>query len=410
MREAAAKKLRRASLFLAAAAALGFLSQRLFADGRSDAGIAVAVGALALSLQVLYWSAPDVLRFRRIRSVRLPRGAPLTLQGFAFVVLTLLVAGAAAYSANNLLYLVLSAMLGALLVSGFVSKLALAGLELRLALPDHIFAGRPVLARIAVKNLKSWLGSYSVRLSGAGANAGLEMESVFFPALAPNEEAVAAVEALFTRRGRHVEESVVLETRFPFGFSERRTQLHLSQGIVVYPNVDPTPESEALIAQLERRSQGKAPGDSHDLYRVRPAVPGDEARYMHWKASARGAGLQVREFAREDYLRVRLLFDRRIGDDDEARDRFEGRVALCAAVVWRLSELGAETSLISDEISLRARPSSPEVYELMRYLGAVEPAPAEAAGPSAEPPDAVEEQAAEHLFADRAVSAACLGA
>ena len=399
MREVAANKLRRASLFLAGAAVLAYISQTLFASGRPEAGIATAAGALALSAQVAYWSLPDVLRLRRVRSVRLPGGFPLTLQGLAFLAMTLLVAGAAAYSANNLLYLVLSAMLGALLVSGLFSKLALAGLELRLALPDHIFAGRPVLARIAVRNLKGWLGSYSIRLTDGGrAEEGLSMEPVFFPALEPGRETVAAVEATFARRGRYLDESVVLGTRFPFGFSERRTRLHLSKGIMVYPAVEPTPESEGIVARLERRGQGKAPGDSHDLYRVRPAVPGDEARYVHWKASARGMGLQVREFAREDYLRVRLVFDRRLGEGDGTRERFEDRVRLCAAVVWRLSELGAEITLISDEASLRARPSSPEVYELMRYLGGVEPTRETEAAPKPEPPDATEEQAAEHVF------------
>ena len=400
MREAAAKKLRRASLFLAGAAILAYVSQKLFASGELEAGIATAAGALALSVQVAYWSLPDVLRLRRVRSAQLPRSFPLTLHGLAFLAMTLLVAGAAAYSANNLLYLVLSAMLGALLVSGLFSKLALAGLELRLALPDHIFAGRPVLARIAVRNLKGWLGSYSIRLTDGGkAGAGLAMEPVFFPVLEPGQETVAAVEATFARRGSYRDESVVLGTRFPFGFSERRTRLHLSKGVVVYPSVEPTPESEAIVARLERRGQGNAPGDSHDLYRVRPAVPGDEARYVHWKASARGTGLQVREFAREDYLRVRLAFDRRIGEGDDARERFEERVSLCAAVVWRLSELGAEIALISDEASLRARPSSPEVYELMRYLGGVEPSRDPGAAPRPEPPDATEEQAAEHIFA-----------
>ena len=50
----------------------------------------------------------------------MPRGAPLTFLGVGFILAALLVAGAAAYSGNNLIYLVLSAMLGALLVSGFV--------------------------------------------------------------------------------------------------------------------------------------------------------------------------------------------------------------------------------------------------------------------------------------------------
>lgn len=392
----------RASSFLAGAAALGYTAQRLFEADRLGAGVAAAGTALALSLQALYWSAPESLRIRRIGSLRMPRGAPLTFLGVGFVLAALLVAGAAAYSGNNLIYLVLSAMLGALLVSGFVSKLALAGLHLRLALPDHIFARQPVLARISVKNLKRWIPSLSVRLSAGrgrrkGESRGLDMESTYFPVLAPGADVSAAIEASFARRGRYRDEGVLLETRFPFGFSVRRTRLNLSEPVVVYPSVEAGPESERIVAELERRGQGRAPGDSHDLYRVRPALDGDEARMIHWKASARGAGLWVREFSREDHLRIRLAFDRRVRESDDA-EAFEERVALCAAVVWKLFELGAEITLASDEKSLGCRPHSPEVYEVMRYLGTVESTTDAGARPKDEPGDATAEQAAVHLF------------
>jgi len=382
---------------------LGYSAQQLLEADRLGAGVAAAGTALALSVQALYWSAPESLRIRRIRSIRLPRGTPLTLLGLGFILAALLVAGAAAYSGNNLIYLVLSAMLGALLVSGFVSKLALAGLHLRLALPEHIFARQPVLARIGVRNLKRWIPSLSVRLSAGqgrrkGEMRGLDLEPAYFPLLAPGADVTAAIEASFPRRGRFRDEGVLLETRFPFGFSVRRTRLSLSEPVVVYPPVDPTPESERIVADLERRGQGKAPGDSHDLYRVRPLVEGDEARMIHWKASARGAGLWVREFSREDHLRVRLVFDRRLSADQDD-DLFEDRVALCAAVVWKLFELGAEVTLVSDETLLSCRPHSPEVYEVMRYLGTVEPTRDSSAAPSREPRDATAEQAAVRVFA-----------
>src|SRR5690606_39597128 len=67
---------------------------------------------------------------------------PVTWHGVVFVSLILLVAGAALYSGNNLIYLILSAMLAATLLSGLVSRIDLAGLHLTLGLPDHIFAGR----------------------------------------------------------------------------------------------------------------------------------------------------------------------------------------------------------------------------------------------------------------------------
>jgi len=71
---------------------------------------------------------------RRIR-YRITRG------GLLFSLAVVLVAGAAAVSANNLLYLILAAMISTLLVSGLISRLCLAGLELDLLLPEHIAAG-----------------------------------------------------------------------------------------------------------------------------------------------------------------------------------------------------------------------------------------------------------------------------
>ena len=71
----------------------------------------------------------------------------------------LLVAIAAFLSANNLLFLILAAMLSTFLVSGFIGGLGLAGLELDLSLPEHASAGRDVYARVQIRNVKRWLPS-----------------------------------------------------------------------------------------------------------------------------------------------------------------------------------------------------------------------------------------------------------
>ena len=54
----------------------------------------------------------------------------ITRGGFLFTLAAALVAGAAIASANNLLFLVVATMLSVLLMSGLVSRLGLAGLEL----------------------------------------------------------------------------------------------------------------------------------------------------------------------------------------------------------------------------------------------------------------------------------------
>src|SRR5258706_2706838 len=96
---------------------------------------------------------------RRIR-YRVTRG------GLLFTLAVLLVAAAAGVSANNLMYLILATMLATLLVSGFISRLCLAGLELDLLLPEHISAGRAARAKLYVRNLKSWMPSFSIHVTG----------------------------------------------------------------------------------------------------------------------------------------------------------------------------------------------------------------------------------------------------
>ncbi|HYP14460.1 MAG TPA: hypothetical protein VEQ63_11100, partial [Bryobacteraceae bacterium] len=64
----------------------------------------------------------------------------VTKLGFAFTILVVLVGSAAFVSGNNLLFLLVAALMATLLISGFVSRLGLAGLELNILLPEHVAA------------------------------------------------------------------------------------------------------------------------------------------------------------------------------------------------------------------------------------------------------------------------------
>ncbi|MGC4050049.1 MAG: hypothetical protein QM757_11750 [Paludibaculum sp.] len=90
----------------------------------------------------------------------------VTSTGLVFLLALALTGFAAFASANNLLFLLLAAMLATLLVSSFVSRIGIAGLELDIQLPDHIAAKRPVAAKVVLRNEKSWMPSFSIRLVG----------------------------------------------------------------------------------------------------------------------------------------------------------------------------------------------------------------------------------------------------
>ena len=135
--------------------------------------------------------------FRRMR-YHITRG------GVVFTVALLLVAASAALSANNLLFLIAAAMLATLLVSGFVSRLSLAGLQVDLLLPEYICARRPTPARIRLRNLKWMMPSVSIQISGAPVDGreSILRTPIYYPILPGRATIEEEAEVYFPRRGR----------------------------------------------------------------------------------------------------------------------------------------------------------------------------------------------------------------
>src|ERR1022692_546172 len=109
----------------------------------------------------------------------------ITRGGMLFTVAVLLVSLAALISTNNLLFLIAAAMMAALLVSGLVSRLCLAGLELDFLVPEHIPAGRTVPGKLFVRNQKWLMPSFSIRVEGIRhPNSPTLKSGVYFPLIA----------------------------------------------------------------------------------------------------------------------------------------------------------------------------------------------------------------------------------
>ena len=265
----------------------------------------------------------------------------ITRAGLAFAATLVIVALAAFLSANNLLFLILAAMLSTLLVSGFISRLGLAGLELDVILPEHISARRKVRATIRLKNLKRWIPSFSIHLAGA-AESGFDA-ILYFPVIPGGAVLEEPVELYFPKRGAQRERSFQFSTRFPFGFSERREMVTLRHDVVVYPCLDPQPGHEALLASVSGEMEALQRGRGHDFYRIRPYEALESARHVDWKATAHTGNLQVREFARERDRRVLMYFDLDAPLDADAW--FESAVDCAAFLAFRLAEHDARRAV-----------------------------------------------------------------
>src|SRR5262249_58748882 len=88
----------------------------------------------------------------------------ITREGMAYLGVALIIGVAALNTTNNLLFIVLAAMLAAIIVSGFASAAVLRGLELEVSAPEIAFAGQPVNAHVLLRNPRRVIPAFSVRV------------------------------------------------------------------------------------------------------------------------------------------------------------------------------------------------------------------------------------------------------
>ena len=306
----------------------------------------------------------------------------VTRTGLAYSGAIVIVTLAAVLSANNLLFLILAAMLSILAISGFVSKLTLAGLEIDLLLPPHISARRTIRATVRLKNLKRWMPSFSIRVTGAppGRIASPSHDSpgnispsgydgaLFFPVIPGAVTVEEPIELRFPTRGRHSERTFQLTTGFPFGFAERRETVTLRHDVIVYPCLDPRPSFQSLADSIAGEIEAWRRGPGHDFYRIRPYEVLESARHVDWKATAHTRSLQVREFARDEDQMIVIFLD--LDATPDQRDWFETAVECAAFVTFRLSETGHRVRLLTQDFDM-ASPAEGDIHAILTYLALV---------------------------------------
>ena len=292
----------------------------------------------------------------------------VTRAGLWFTAACVVIALAAFASANNLLFLILAAMLATMLVSGFISRLSLAGLEIDFHLPEHISAGRQIAGRAVVRNTKRWMPSFSIRLAAEGGNQ--ISEPLYFPAIPGCASAEGPVQLRFARRGVYRDNGFRFSTRFPFGFTERRIHVVLRRDVLVYPSIEPQEGFEKLLVSLVGEVEAQVRGAGHDFYRIRPYEALESARHVDWKATAHTGDLQVREFARDEDLAIALCLDLDAREADV--EWFERAVSCAAFLAWRIHERGARLLFFTQEYSCET-PDDGAVFEILGYLATVKP-------------------------------------
>jgi uncharacterized protein (DUF58 family) len=403
--------------FLLALVGLGLaFGAALFSTISRDAGnlwatVILASISLVLATLVGLVTVPYLARRVAVERLRESFDYDVTRGGIFYVLVTLVIGIAALNTGNNLLYIVVAAMLSAILVSGYVSAVVLRSLELDVRLPEHVFAGRPLLGRIVLHNPRRFWPSFSVRVVSTRKKGkaplqqwqwetttfafpfnrpkeqqwlrlpdrrlrrvplavpppGIFQGMAYFPFLPPATEASADLELKFERRGRYRENSFGLATRFPFAFLTKTRRVALQREVLVYPRIAPSDEVFEILPLVRGEWESFVRGRGSDLYRIREYMPEDSARHVDWKATAKSGSLKVREFAREDERKLCIAFDNpEVGF--VAEGAYENAVDLAASLAWYFSTQEAEVSFL-----IPGRPRTRDLHQFLARLAVIEP-------------------------------------
>lgn len=344
--------------------------------------IGLAASSALLALAIAGWVSvtlvPTLAKRTPLRWIGYRIEYKISRAGWIYIGATLLVALAALNTGNNLLFLILACLISVILMSGILSSISLAGVELRIDLPEHIFAGQTVRATVELHNEKLMLPSFGLRVEPVvtkemPAAAVLE-KPVYFPYLPRQERVKQSVPVTFTRRGIHVQDTFRIVTRFPFGFLQKTRRVALKSEALVYPSVETSSELTEMFPGIEGSIESYSKGRGQDLHGLREYLPNDSARHVHWKASARTGSLMVREFAREDDCRVLLVLDPYSGDASRAaEERFEHAVNLCAGIAWHFYERNAQLEFRGAGVETLLAPAEENIFPILRYLAVAQP-------------------------------------
>ena len=389
------------------------------------AGTAAAASMVFVVL-ILIFVIPPLAKNASKEASQLNLPFEFTIGGAIVLGLIVIVGFSAWNTGNNLLFLILSFLMAAMIVGFAAGAVCLKRLDVKMRFPETIFAGEETDIIVSIHNRKRLISSYSVVADVRGkereesaaaeqlrrilpaflanrvAKAPIVSRTLtYFPLLPRGETTESKTQHIFPRRGRFLIKDFELSTKFPFAFFRHRRRLPARETeLIVLPKLEPlSSEIDDIPLDVGQLVSSKR-GSGQDLLSLRDYQPNDDLRRIDWKATARSRNLIVREFAAEDDRKITIVLDPRLPDEPGVRptlrevidaeqkgeaprvfERFERAVTRTASLLSHFSEQQAEVRLAVGTDSGDFGVGSRHLIECLKRLAVLEPVFDVAVGP-----------------------------
>ncbi len=218
-----------------------------------------------------------------------------------------------------------SGLLAFMSVTGMAGMLNLKGLAPDILPPAELFAGTAAPCRIRLNNSKKWFPSFLITVSCQSRQG-----SVIFPVVNAGGCSEGLLPLMFSQRGPAQIGAITISSTFPVNFFVRYWTFESRREFIVYPRLIPGSPNGAAGEQLPRGSSiSQTRGHDGELERISSYSGREPLRVIHWKLSARGDDLLVKEFGSQ--TAPPLLVD----PDSLAGSSLDERVSRAAWLVRR---------------------------------------------------------------------------
>jgi uncharacterized protein (DUF58 family) len=297
------------------------------------------------------------------------RRIQFTRSGFVFTAGSFAIGFAAFNTGNNLLYLLFGAMLGMIVVSGWLSEQVIRNLVVYRRVPRGVTAGNPLRIHYQVENRRKRIPSFALEIGESGL-----LSRGFLPFIPPGGRAAARSENLFESRGVFPLDAVTLTTSFPFGLFRKSRDLPLAGELVVWPRSDrkvrPPQPAGGRTPRVGAFSVGSA-GLRGEYRGLRSYRPGDDPRDIHWRTTARLGHPVVREYEQSDSETLWLCLDTR----GEPGPQAEIAIEITASLAARAFREGRRFGLVTPTRTVEAGLGPGQLERILGTLARVDFSP-----------------------------------
>jgi uncharacterized protein (DUF58 family) len=222
----------------------------------------------------------------------------ITLAGWLFLLLSVLIGLAAVRSNMPLMFIVFGAMFGGFAISMALAQAMIAGTEVHRELPGRAWQFETVYFGYYLRNHRRYGGVLGLSLRER-APKGVEDACGYCVYLPPGGVFRSGSRLLAEHRGRVDLEGVVLSTRFPFGLAVVRRRIDQPTSLVVWPAKGRLKADLLRHGAMETSSAqpGRLQGGQDEFFGLRDYRSGDNPRWIHWRRSAGRINPVVREMA-----------------------------------------------------------------------------------------------------------------